>query len=172
MSVDSADAPLLRLEEALGVPDLVAALGSMREVISWIRELPRNRQELDSAVRKLEADKSRLQKDLAASEGKSEERLRRLRDELEGLQVQLTEMRRGEGMGQHAGKHIAALEKAVAQERQERESALAVVAQLREDNSRLTRDLSEAQDQLASLRSGPSQVSQFALHECSYCSQC
>ena len=48
---------MLGLEEALGVPELVTALDSMRTVVDFIRDMPRNRSELESSVKRLEQDK-------------------------------------------------------------------------------------------------------------------
>ena len=153
-----ADQAMIGLEDALGMPQLAAALASIREVIGWVRESPRSRMELENTLRRLEGEKARLQKELAASESKGEERLVRLREELQAMQLQLSELRRNESMGHQASKQIAALESALAQEREDKQKALNTAEKVREECDSLARDLALAQQDLGALRTGPSQV--------------
>jgi hypothetical protein len=51
------DTAVLGLEEALAVPELVEALTSFRAVVDFIREIPRNKVELETAVKRIEQDK-------------------------------------------------------------------------------------------------------------------
>jgi hypothetical protein len=54
---DAEAGAVLGLEEALAVPELVDALTSFREVVDFIREIPRNRVELETTIKRIEQEK-------------------------------------------------------------------------------------------------------------------
>lgn len=111
------------LEEALGVPELSRATTSLREVMAWIREAPKSRQDLENSIRRIENENNRLQRELLSAESKSEDRLNRLRDEIEELHKQISDLRRSEALGGASSRQMVALEAALKQEREDKEKA-------------------------------------------------
>ncbi len=152
-------AVVLGLEEALGVPELVAAVESLREVVTFVRESPRLRLELEASVHRLESDKARLSRELSLAEESSDERLSHLREEIQQLQAQVVELRRLEGTSGHIGKKMAMLESVVQQERDDKDRALLLVEELRKEVARLEKNLTSVNRDFVDIKSTTNQVS-------------
>jgi chromosome segregation ATPase len=176
---DAEAGAVLGLEEALAVPELVDALTSFREVVDFIREIPRNRVELETTIKRIEQEKvcfsqgsvlfdvtcdaasfrqSRLQKELSTTETRCEERVLRLREELQSLQGQVSDYRKVESSRSAGTKQTTSLEQMLKQERDDKEKALALVTKLKDECDLLTRDLHSAKRDLATQRAQSVQV--------------
>jgi chromosome segregation ATPase len=150
--------PLLGLEKALGLDDLVSLVDNLQHITTWIRDIPRNQMEMQAVIQRLENEKIRLTKELNESEVRGEERVMKLRQEVQQLNIQLSELRRGDGMSNQLNLHISALENALRQERTEKEKAVNLNQKYREESQIISLELANAQQEILMLRNGTNQV--------------
>jgi chromosome segregation ATPase len=143
------------LEEALGVSELSKAVEAMREISQWIRDAPRSRIEMESSIKRLEIENTRLVKDITNTETKCEERVSRMRDEVNQLNKELGEFRRGEASHTQLTRHIANLEQTVKTERADKAKACGHADRLQDEVSNLTHELTLTKRELSSLKSAP-----------------
>lgn len=117
----------LGLQEALGIPNLIRASNTLQDVMQYIRNIPRDRIQMQSTVMRVEAERSRLQKDLTATDSRYHETVAKLREEISNQKAQLLLLQSSSdshpSASQSNSKAIA-LEKALLQERSEKEGTL------------------------------------------------
>jgi predicted nuclease with TOPRIM domain len=135
---------LVGLEEALGLPELGAVVRHLQKVVSQLHQAGRTRNivEMESTIYRLELENSKLQEAMAKLEGDGDDRLARMRDELQQQQIALVELKRLEASSGLVSRQIGALETIIKQEREEKEQAVNMCNKLRTENDALTKELS------------------------------
>lgn len=153
------------LEEALGVPELSSAVKHLQKVVIQLDQAGRTRNvlEMETTICRLELENSKLQESLAQAEGRADERLMRMREELQQQQVSLVELRRLEASQGQVAKQLEALEKIVNRERDEKEQAVAMCNKLRAENALLSQELSAIARSSHDKRNGSTMV-MFTFH--------
>jgi chromosome segregation ATPase len=121
----------LGLSEALGINDLSGSLEALRSAIAFVRSAPKNRIEVETTSRRLEAECASLRKELGASEAKKNELASQYKHELHTMQLQITEVRRTDSKNPHLVHQIAVLEASLKQERDRKERLSGENEQLR-----------------------------------------
>jgi peptidoglycan hydrolase CwlO-like protein len=155
----SADS-VVGLEEALGVPELTKAIEAMGEVAQWIRDSPKSRIELESTIRRLEGDNARLLREISNTEVKCDERVSKLRDEVNKLNEALGVVQRGEASHVQMSRLIANLEQSMKAEQEDKNKALVYASGLKEDAARLEEELhKERTKKLKGVTASASEVS-------------
>eukprot|EP01041_Mallomonas_annulata_P002275 gene2275-4425_t len=140
------DNELLTGGDVLGMNELNTALDSIRGVLAWIQEMPRERLDLESQVRRLEVENIRILRELKTSESMNEDMITSMRAENQQLERQLAEARAMDG---GRGGQLGALERTLAFERDERVLAQ---TQCRELNKKIEMLNVELQDVMKSSR--------------------
>ena len=131
----------LGLEEALSIPDLTAATHALKEVVNYLRETPRERLRLQSNLRRVESEKQRLTKEIQDTEKKYDDIINKLRDDNNILKSQLADQTRNESFNQMNHKQILILEKALNQEKLEKNKIIEKLNHAREENERINKNL-------------------------------
>lgn len=135
------------LEEALGVPELVAALSELHVVVEYIRETPKSRIELETTVKRLENEKTQIHREYLQAEAQHDGRLQKMRAELQNMQMEITELKRLEPSANHLSSQVAALEKVIAEERFEKDKYASACSKLKVENANLRKEFSSLQQE-------------------------
>lgn len=137
---------LLGLCEALGMPELTTAVSGMREVLLYLKEVnPKVKIEQENAMRRVEVEKNKLQREVAIMEekgGDAGKGIQKQREEVRVLEGQLLDSRRKEVDSTLVlSRQISTLEDKLNREKDLKVAALSDLEKSRARGDLLSRDL-------------------------------
>lgn len=137
--------------DPLGMLELTNALDSIRGVLAWIQEIPRERMDLEAQVRRLETENNRYAKDIKNIEALHEDMMSTLRSENQQLERQINELRKGDNRSNQLG----TVERTLIQEREARERSVS-------ENKELKKQIDALNVELLAARRSKSDVNNLA----------
>ena len=100
----------LGLSEALGINDLTTALESLTVAMPYISEAPIHRQAIEIELNQLKQINHDLQKNLQSCEKQKSELVHQYKEEIQSMNLHITELRRNESKNPHLIHQITELE--------------------------------------------------------------
>jgi chromosome segregation ATPase len=96
--------------DSLGVQEIISVVTTIKSFGSIIRRVPQNQAAFETTLRRLEAENTRLQRELDSIEIVHDDRIQRLHSEIKQLEEQLRVVRRNADSGKEASRSVAHLE--------------------------------------------------------------